>query len=219
MKVCTDACLFGALVAGNMRDKKNVLDIGTGTGLLSLMYAQKNAGAQIDAVEIDKDAFGQAEENIKTSGWQERIRIFHQSIQDFSRQKEASYDLVISNPPFFENDMVSPNAQRNKALHASELTLKELVKTVSGLLKKDGVFCVLLPYARMQYFMGQTQVEKLHPVRQYLVRQTDKHGFFRCVLMLSKTGTETLSEAFPIKTNGAYSLRFTELLQDYYLHL
>src|SRR3954469_11797521 len=107
MKVCTDACLFGAYVADRFQitnSKFHVLDIGAGTGLLSLMLAQKNSTVQIDAVEIDKAASEQAKENFKHSLWRDRLHIHHQPIQEFGMN---TYNLIISNPPFYENDLKS----------------------------------------------------------------------------------------------------------------
>ena len=219
MKVCTDACLFGALVADNLSGKRNILDIGTGTGLLSLMYAQKNTDAKIDAVEIDKDAAEQAQENVFHSIWKENIEVQHQPIQQFANTKNMRYDLILSNPPFFENDLRSPDIQRNKALHSSELTLKELIEVADKLLASNGSFCVLLPFSRMEYFIGLAEENNLYLTDQYLIRQTEKHTFFRSVLFFSKTEREKINKEITIKTNETYSLRFTELLKDYYLHL
>lgn len=219
MKVCTDACLFGALISENLSGKKNILDVGTGTGLLSLMYAQKNADAKIDAVEIDKDAAEQARENVFHSIWKENIEVYHQSIQQFANTRNARYDLILSNPPFFENDLKSSDIQRNKALHSSELTLKELIEIANKLLAANGSFCVLLPFSRMEYFIGLAEEADLYLTRQYLIRQTEKHTFFRSVLFFSKTEQEKISEDITIKISETYSLRFTELLKDYYLHL
>ena len=219
MKVCTDACLFGALISENLSYKKNILDIGTGTGLLSLMYAQKNTDAKIDAVEIDKDAAEQARENIFHSIWKENIEVYHQSIQQFANARNTRYDLILSNPPFFENDLKSPDERRNSALHSSDLSLEELVKTACELLAETGSFCVLLPFSRTEYFTRLAEEKNLYPSHQYLIRQTEKHAFFRSVLFFSKMEHEKINEEIIIKTNETYSLRFTKLLKDYYLHL
>lgn len=219
MKVCTDACLFGAIIAQDINSKRNVLDIGTGTGLLSLMYVQKNIDAKIDAVEIDNDAVEQARENVLHSNWKENIEVHYQSIQQFADTKNTCYDLIISNPPFFENDLRSSSEQRNKALHSSALSFKELIKTVGKLLAADGVFCVLLPFSRTEYLIELATEEQLYLMHQYLIRQTEKHDFFRSILIFSKKEQKSACREIIIKTNEDYSLRFRDLLKDYYLHL
>ena len=105
MKVCTDAGIFGAWVANCQLPVANCLDIGTGTGVLSLMFAQKNANAIIDAIEIEENAFDQAKENFLISKWSDRLNIFHTDAKDFVSEKK--YDLIISNPPFYENELQS----------------------------------------------------------------------------------------------------------------
>jgi len=218
MKVCTDACLFGAIAA--QIKAANALDIGAGTGLLSLMFAQKNNLAKIDAVEIDDNAFAQAKENFSVVDFAKNIQVHHRSIQDFSVNKNEQYDLIFSNPPFFENDLKSPNDARNSALHSSKLTLKELAETVQKLLSENGVFGLLLPYARTEYFIRLAQKENLFLQKKYLIRQSSERHFFRSILFFGKKPTNCVMEEITIKeTDDKYSLRFIELLKDYYLYL
>jgi len=123
MKVTTDACLFGSLLPTSSRGGgiRNVLDIGTGTGLLSLMYAQKNHNARIDAIEIDEDAYQQAKENITASPWADRIEIFRGDAKEFNFP--IQYDIIISNPPFYEKELMSDDAKKNIASHNEGLLL------------------------------------------------------------------------------------------------
>ena len=227
MKVCTDACLFGSLLPtfpdGGGR---HVLDIGTGTGLLSLMYAQKNPFAIIDAVEIDKAAAQQAKENFEASPWQERLHIYNTSIQHFnistSQQFTSSikYDLIISNPPFFENDLKSKNLKRNVALHSAELSLEELLKAIIKLLKEDGMFAVLLPYHRIQTFISLATKQSFYLIEKVLIKQTPRHKYFRSILFFSKKSTHTKNSEIIIQSEeGQYTNTFVELLKDYYLYL
>jgi tRNA1Val (adenine37-N6)-methyltransferase len=213
MKVCTDACLFGAWAADKFSPEK-VLDIGTGTGLLSLMLAQKN-NAVIDAVEIDADASIEAGANFNASPWKERLHIFHSSIQEFHRDK---YDMIISNPPFFKNDLKSPDAARNVALHSEALSLDELLISVNRLLTEDGKFVVLLPFHRAGYFEELTGQYKLFMREKLVVKQTPGHDPFRVCYQISKS-KEDLKETFIIikDINDQYTDQFKNLLKDYYL--
>ena len=138
MKVCTDACLLGAFAANRLPlTVHRLLDIGTGTGLLSLMLAQRNLNAVIDAVEIDEAAAEQAKENFNNSPWKERLNVHNEPIQKFAKSINKKYDVIICNPPFFENDLKSNDNQRNLALHSAALSLEELISIVGFLLEKN----------------------------------------------------------------------------------
>ena len=222
MKVCTDACLFGAWVAEQVKSQKlkvkNVLDIGAGTGLLSLMLAQKT-NAAIDAVEIDEAAAIQAQQNFETSPWKERLKVYCTSVQQFNSSANQLYDLIISNPPFFENDLKSNDTKRNLALHSAELSLEELLQAITKHLREDGLFAVLLPYHRTEYFENLAK-EKYFLLEKVLIKQTPKHDYFRSVLLFSKLpGEYSEKEIIIMNEDGRYTNEFTELLKDYYLYL
>lgn len=235
MKVCTDACLFGSLVptSSGGGGVKRVLDIGTGTGLLSLMFAQKNRDAIIDAVEIDEAAAQQAKENFEASPWKERLHIYHTPIQQFSNVTNklinqltnkpinlSKYDLIISNPPFFENDLKSKNVRRNLALHSSELGLDELLNAVVKCLKDEGIFSMLLPYHRTQQCINLAAQQSLFPLKKVLVKQTPEHDYFRSMLWFTKQFVPTEEYEIIIQNEeGKYTNELTELLKDYYLYL
>jgi tRNA1Val (adenine37-N6)-methyltransferase len=142
MKVGTDGVLLGAWTkaVGNI----DVLDIGAGTGLVSLMIAQKTNG-NIDTVEIDEDACCQMAENFTRSTWQERLTAHQSSIQDYAKVCSKKYDLIVSNPPFFQTSLKSPDLKRAQARHSETLSLQDLVFAISRLLKPDGRFAVILP--------------------------------------------------------------------------
>jgi tRNA1Val (adenine37-N6)-methyltransferase len=219
MKVCTDACLFGALVADQVKTKaaNNILDIGTGTGLLSLMLAQR-VPAVIDAVEIDEAAYQQAKDNFEQSPWKERLSIFNKDILKFDVGKK--YDGIISNPPFFENDLKSSDKNKNAAKHDTVLTLEQLLLTVQKLLNDDGSFALLLPYHRVEECILLAQKVDLYPNKKFLVKQTTKHDYFRGILFLSSKTSEFIHEEITIKEgNEKYSSKFIGLLKDYYLYL
>ena len=220
MKVCTDACLFGAWVAATIeRDisLKNILDIGTGTGLLSLMLAQKNE-AYIDAVEINTAAAIQASENFKVSPWKDRLQVLQTGIDEFDPSKK--YDCIISNPPFFEDDLKSGNTSKNAAKHDTTLTLDDLVTQVNRLLQADGVGCILIPFHRTAYAEELVKKNGFFVNQKMLVRQSVHHGYFRTMMLFSRHSTETITEELFIHDEQRnYGEDFAKLLRDYYLKL
>ena len=219
MKVCTDACLFGAYIANELQPLpvKNILDIGTGSGLLSLMLAQKTT-ATIDTVEIDTAAFTQAKENIAQSLYKEKIEIFNTDILKFTAHKK--YDCIISNPPFFETDLKSADDKKNFAKHDTALTLAKLLQAIDKLLIADGFLAVLLPYRRSDYFEEEAEKLNFQLTKKILVKQTPKHNYFRTILTFSRNKSSTqLIELIIKNEDGNYSTDFIKLLKDYYLYL
>lgn len=221
LKVGTDACLFGAWIAEKITALKldcgHLLDIGTGTGLLSLMLAQKTA-ALIDAVELDAAACSQAAANVAASAWKDRIRVVQADIKTFAAGKK--YGLVISNPPFYENDLASPVLTNNKAKHGVTLSLPQLLRAATDHLCTTGHAAVLLPYHRMDNFVRLAGVAGLHPIAMLLTRHSAQHPLSRSCLLFGLTaGQEMISEQLSIRTGDDYTERFRELLKDYYLYL
>ena len=220
MKVCTDACLFGAWVSNYIQQKNNqinkVLDIGTGTGLLSLMMAQ-HLQASFDAIEIDKLAASQAKENFETSPWAAQFKVINEDIKKW--KSVTKYDLIISNPPFFENDLRSYDNARNLALHHDGLRLEILLEIVKNKLRDNGNFAVLIPYKRREYFLSLLQKNKFYLEEEVQIKQTEKHNPFRLIFIISKTESVTNKTEIYIKEEGKYSYQFTSLLQNYYLNL
>ena len=220
MKVCTDACLFGAWTAAHSSRliARSLLYIGTGTGLLSLMLAQKSPDIIVDAVEIDKAAAEQAKENFEASPWKERLHVHNTSIQQFANSAIHKYDLLISNPPFYESDLKSDNVKRNLALHSSELKLDELISIADYLLDADGSFFLLLPYHRTKD-IGALIEKKFFVQEKILVKQTEKHGWFRGIWLLKKQEVIAKQSQIIITRDRHYSNEFINLLKEYYLDL
>jgi len=222
MKVCTDACLFGAWSAKKIKQlvpgTVSVLDIGTGTGLLSLMAAQSTS-AIIDAIEIDQDAAKQAAENFLLSPWKHRLRSIHTSINDFDKSKR--YDFIISNPPFYENDLKSTDEVRNAAMHDSELTFQQLIESINQHLTNGGYATVMLPFQRTVSFEVLAKESGLYIVEKLSVRQSPEHSFFRNLLLLSrnKPTSEIKGELSIHDNNRNYTPQFINLLKDYYFNL
>jgi len=220
MKVCTDACLFGAWVAQHLAhittEATRILDIGTGTGLLSLMVAQKTQAA-IDAVEIDTAAALQAAANFRESSWKERLMVHQTAIQEFSNTRP--YNFILSNPPFFENDLKSIDSKRNLALHSEALSLEELLQAIQSRLTSNGQFAILLPYHRSSYFESLCSTKGFYTAENTSVRQTPTHAPFRSMLLFTTTETTTIHQEIIIKEQNHYTPSFTALLKDYYLFI
>jgi len=222
MKVTTDSCLFGAWVAEQIKTHRPeggaILDIGTGTGLLSLMLAQKT-NSPITSVEIDKDAFLQASENIHASPWKEKITIFHADIKDF--RPPGLYDIIITNPPFYENEWPSENSKRNMAHHSSELLVEDLLDIIIATLTPNGKFYLLLPYKRQEEMIKLFDQKQIAVLQKILVRQTGDHTYFRMMIEGSLgRSANTITTGIAIKNkNNEYTAEFTTLLKDYYLYI
>lgn len=221
LKVSTDSCLFGAYCSNWLLSKepqpKHILDIGAGTGLLMLMLAQKT-NALIDGVEVDEPSFQQAKENIEASVWKNRLQLFHSDVRTFPFQH--SYDLIISNPPFYEGDLKSTSVNKNVAKHDEGLKLHELIAIVDQHLSDGGSFAVLLPYHRSAKFIADGEAVGLFLNEEINVKQTTAHSFFRSMLIFGKQKQERVSKEIAIKnSNGDYTNEFTALLSDYYLYL
>lgn len=221
MKVTTDACLFGAWVAEENITSKKVLDIGTGTGLLSLMYAQKNPMSKIDAMDIDEDACKQAKENAAASPFTERINIIHDDVKRFSFPQK--YDCIISNPPFYEKEIKSNSERKNIARHQSGLVFQELLDVIKANLSSSGTFYVLLPFKRNEEVKKILLKRGLFVSKIVFVKQSMKHNYFRIMIagkLNQESKMETLIEEISIcDDQQQYMEEFKELLNDYYLYL
>ena len=169
MKICTDAVLFCAMAPVNPGDR--VLDIGTGTGVLALLAAQLGA-AKVTAVELTQVAFKEADINFNNSPWVDRLEAVHQDIQSFALTANRQYDLIISNPPFFENHLKTVDTLRNSARHTDQLPFADLIGIAEQLLSPQGLFYLLLPAHAVAKFSALALAAGF-----YLINQTDFRGY------------------------------------------
>lgn len=215
MKVCTDACVLGAYA--DLGTGGRVLDIGTGTGLLALMAAQRNPTARIDAVEVDEAAFGQAVENVVSSPFAGRVYVAHTRIQDF--QPATRYDRIITNPPFYTNYLRSPDATVNRALHTDELPFPDLLAAVVRLLKPDGQWWVLLPPYEADKLAELAGDMNLFSFRRLTLRHHAQKPVFRVITGFSFQQFPVLEDELSIyeTDNRTYTPEFRRLLRDFYL--
>lgn len=219
MKVCTDSCVLGAWAAEKVKGKlpNKILDIGTGTGLLSLMVAQKNP-VFIDAIDIDQFAATQAKENFEASPWNQNLNAFCGNVLTW--QADSKYDCIISNPPFFENDILPQEEGKKNSKHADSLALYDLITVTDALLKDAGFFCILLPYTRSGYFETEAMKHSLFVNEKLHIKQSTRHSYFRTILLLEREQKPEKQNELAIKNNvNGYTPEFTSLLKDYYLYL
>lgn len=216
MKVTTDACILGAYTA--LENATKVLDIGTGTGLIAMMLAQRSK-AQFSAVELDENAYQQAVENVQNSIFKEQITVFHQSIQDFAENnKDLYFELIVSNPPFFQNHLKSEQEKRNKALHTDTLSFEDLLASVIKLLSADGRFVVLLPAYESTVLENLALQEGLYPHKKLLIRHRNGSKILRIITTFGLTEKETIQEELIIRNlDESYTAQFSTLLKEYYL--
>ncbi|PHM38241.1 tRNA(1)(Val) (adenine(37)-N(6))-methyltransferase TrmN [Xenorhabdus innexi] len=218
MKVGTDGVLLGAWAP--VANRQNCLDIGCGSGLIALMIAQR-AGTDtiIDAVELDNDAAMQAIENIKQSPWSDRIRVCQQDIHHFAMRSERRYDLIVSNPPYFEPAIACRNEARNQARYTEALTHQGLLNCVERLITPEGLFCVVLPYQIGEAFEKMaTECGWFTHYRLNIRDRLDK-PLHRLLLGLSRQKQEMrVSELIIRAADGVYSKEFQQLVKDFYLY-
>lgn len=224
MKVSTDACIFGAWAAAQFRypAPDSVLDIGTGTGLLSLMLAQQlPATARIQALEIDPAAARQAQENINGSRWAQQISLEEISLQAFAESTDLQFDLIICNPPFFHRHLPARDGQRQLARHSSSLDKPTLAGALSGLLCPEGKACVLYPAQEWPSWQNEAVSAGLHLTSLLHIRPFAHKAANRICGLFSKapTGTGTTEELIIYEADKQYTPKARQLLRDYYLAL
>jgi tRNA1Val (adenine37-N6)-methyltransferase len=223
MKVCTDACLFGGWSAADaqIQDAKNILDIGSGTGLLSLMLAQQSS-AHITAIEIEAGAFEQTKTNFDLTPWKDRLNVIHSSIQDYaSKNKESLFDCIITNPPFYEGDLNSPDNAKNLAAHSTALPWDALAEAAASLLQENGAWYVLVPTLRAYTMQKFASTYGLQLSQECLMYNDAKHLPIRAMLKFVKQKEATIQRHKIVIKNAdqSYTKEFVNYLKAYYLHL
>ena len=219
MKVCTDACILGAWFAEKVPQYSTILDIGSGTGLLMMMLAQKSK-AFIQGIELNISCFKQLKENIAQSKWKERLRACPGDVRSYVFPEK--FDFIITNPPFYENDLQPHMEEDRVAKHSRELSLKELIDVIDRDLSTNGAFGILLPFDRWEYFNTLSEESHFYLREKLFVRHSTEHPFTRAILHYGRN-KENYLPTFELnirnKKGPGYTEEFTELMKDYYLYL
>jgi tRNA1Val (adenine37-N6)-methyltransferase len=212
LKVGTDGVLLGAWTKYD--GAKRILDIGTGTGVLALIAAQRNSSATIDAVEIDDASAEQASENAVASLWADRVRVHRMDVRRM-RVSEL-YDLIICNPPFYAGEMDSPDERKGLAKHSGELTFEELIDATDRLLNDDGRASLIVPKNRETELLNVAEVKGLHPSRRCSVRYLAHRPPKRVLLELRRGPQQAEEDELTVEMNagGDFSPRYRELMAD-----
>jgi tRNA1Val (adenine37-N6)-methyltransferase len=222
MKVCTDACVQGAYTAAYLSGKqeiRRVLDIGTGTGLLSLMLAQQLPVAGITGIELDPAAAGQARLNFGDSPWKDRLQVIETDAKHMAA--DEPYDFIITNPPFYESDLKSNDQLRNQAMHATTLDYNALLQVIDAQLSAEGQFSVLLPYRPFVDFVLLAEQAGFSLRNVLHVKQSEQHDYFRSVGVFGRGAAIPDIRLMSIREadKKTYTPAFIALLQPYYLFL
>lgn len=215
MKVGTDGVLLGTWT--NITGVQQILDIGTGTGLVALMLAQRSM-AQIDAVEIDRDACIQARENVERSPFCNRIQVYHCPIQDYAAACSVQYDLIVSNPPFFANASKAPNKERSLARHSDRLDQVDLLNTAAQLLAANGRLVAIYPTESATIFCEKAPLFGLFCHRKLYVKPTLNSPIKRVIIELGKIQSNYQQANITLEASRhIYTDEFIALIKDFYL--
>lgn len=222
MKVGTDAVLLGAWCSLETCPD-TILDVGSGTGLISLMMAQRSGAETIDAVEIDSHAYEQSVVNFENSIWSDRLFCYHSSFQDFSeemKEEEQSYDLIISNPPFYNDNFETNDTSRNTARFTSALSFKDLLKGTSKILSDSGVFIIIIPFKEEIAFVSLAEKYRLFLNSVCRVKGTENSEIKRSMLEFSFHQKEVEESTLVIeKGRHIYTQEYINLTKDFYLKM
>lgn len=219
MKVGTDGVLLGAWV--NIGPSvESILDIGTGSGLIALQMAQRSDAELIDALEIETNAFEQAVENFENSDWSNRLFCYHASLQEFRAEIDEKYDLIISNPPYFNDSYKALKEDRAMARHTDHLNFQDLLSSSTSLLSEKGSCAFIIPHKEEENFIHIAKDNGLYPSRITRVRGNSKSALKRSLLQLSwKDISPVINELTIELERHVYTAPYVGIVKDFYLKL
>ncbi len=220
MKVGTDGVLLGAWA--DFSNSKSILDIGTGTGLIALMAAQKTTNSEITAIEIEENAFLQAKENFEQSVWNKRITLINSSFQDFVKNSNKKFDFIVCNPPFFSNSLKNPNIAKSMARHNDFLPFQDLFGGVENCLNENGKFSLIFPSDSINFVIKIANDNNLFCSKITYVKPNPDKEPKRILIEFSKFKTcQIVSNIISIETGVRhnYSQEYINLTKDFYLKM
>ena len=219
MKIGTDGVLLGAWCPID-NHPISVLDVGAGTGILSLMIAQRSNAEQIDAIEIDENTFEQCVENFEASPWGDRLFCFHAGLDEFMDEPEDEYDIIISNPPFYTEDYKTESEQRDLARFVDAMPFEDLVEAANLLLSENGIFSVIIPFKEEETFLALAKEWDLFPFKITRVKGTPTTEIKRSLLAFSRIKKKTVIDELIIETaRHQYTEEYISLTKDFYLKM
>jgi len=219
MKIGTDSVLLGAWTSVEKKPY-SILDIGAGTGVLALMMAQRSFAELIDSIEIDDNAYEQCVENFEQSPWSDRLFCYHASLEEFVAEIEEQYDLIISNPPFYNDTFKSENEQRDLARFTDAMPFRHLIESVSKLLSEDGLFSVVIPFSEEKDFIVLASKEHLFPSRILHVKGSPTSEIKRSLIEFSFQEMEAeVSELIIETARHHYTEAYVNLTKYFYLKM
>jgi tRNA1Val (adenine37-N6)-methyltransferase len=220
MKIGTDGVLLGAWTPLD-NNPYRILDIGTGTGIIALMLAQKSLAEQIDALEIDEDAYEQSVDNFENSPWSDRLFCFHAGLDEFVEEPEDEYDLIVSNPPFYPEDYKSNDEKRDLARFQDAMPFEDLIEAAALLLSENGIFCVIIPFKEEAFFLNLAKEYELYPLKITRVQGTPTTEIKRSLLAFDRNQNNIIeTDMLIIETaRHIYTPEYIELTKDFYLKM
>jgi tRNA1Val (adenine37-N6)-methyltransferase len=220
MKIGTDGVLLGAWCPID-NNPFSVLDIGAGTGILSLMLAQRSNAEQIDSLEIDEEAYEQCVENFENSPWSDRLFCFHAGLDEFVDEPEDEYDIIISNPPFYSEDYKTDSSQRDLARFQDALPFEDLIEAADLLLSENGIFAVIIPYKEEERFIDLCAEVELFPVKVTRVKGSHATPIVRSLLAFKRYELSVLTadELVIEISRHEYTDDYINLTKDFYLKM
>ncbi len=218
MKIGTDAVLLGAWtpIENNLF---TVLDIGAGTGILALMMAQRTNAQQIDAIEIDENAYEECVENFENSTWSDTLFCYHAGLDEFMEEPEDEYDLIISNPPFFTENYFSDNEKRDLARFENALPFTDLIEAADLLLSENGIFSIIIPFKEEAKFIDLCASVHLFPFKITRVKGTATAEIKRSLMAFSRFEKTVIMDELIIEiSRHVYTPEYIDLTKDFYLN-